>query len=95
MMNKIQHVDGWKKEVSPFLESKVEELQMMGYEQATKEDVWKCLQVKVWKGQPELRIYEAVADIMQLNSAIYLSYLTVKSYENDDLKSSIAALLDT
>jgi len=90
-----QNVNAWKQEVTPFLVSKTEELHLLGYEQATEQDVWNCLVKKVWKGTPEKRIYEMAADIMALNTATYLSYLTVKSYENDDLKTSIAALLDT
>lgn len=93
-MIEVQTVNAWKSKVTPFLASKAVELQMIGYEQATEEDIWNCLIKKVWKGEPKMRIYEAVADIMQLNSAIYLSYLTVKSYEDDDLKTSIAALLN-
>ena len=94
-MEAIQNVKTWKRTVAPFLYSKAEELHLMGYEQATSEDVWKCLIDKVWKGYPDKRIYEMVADIMQLNSATYLSYLTVHSFQNDNLADSIAALLDT
>lgn len=94
-MKEMDNVKNWKQMVTPFLNSKAEELHLMGYNQATKEDVWDCLVEKVWKGHPDKRIYEVVADIMHLNSSIYLSYLTVKSYENDDLKTSIAALLNT
>lgn len=93
-METIQSVKRWKVAVTPFLHSKAEELHLMGYEQATSEDVWKCLVDKVWKGYPEMRIYETVADIMQLNSSIFLSYLTVSSFQDDDLAGSIAALLD-
>jgi hypothetical protein len=94
-MEAVQSVKQWKRAVAPFLKSKAEELQIMGYEQATSEDVWNCLVDKVWKGHPNKRIYETAADIMHLNATVYLSYLTVQSYQNDDLKASIAALLDT
>lgn len=90
----IKNVEDWKVSVEIFLDSKAEELQLMGYEQATGEDVWKCLVEKVWKGRPDMRIYQVVADIMHLGSSTYLSYLTVQSYKNDDLMTSIAALLN-
>lgn len=88
-----QHVSEWKEMIYPALKSKQEELQMLGYEQATPEDVWKCLSVKVWKGEPEKRLYETVQDIFHLPSSVYLSYLTMASYENDDLAASIKALM--
>ncbi|MFD1065365.1 post-transcriptional regulator [Oceanobacillus locisalsi] len=88
-----QHVDAWKDMIYPALISKKEELEMLGYEQATPEDVWKCLSVKVWKGEPEKRLHEMVQDIFHLKSSVYLSYLTIQSYENDDLAASVEALL--
>lgn len=90
-----QDVNKWKQAVFPFLDSKVGELKLMGYSQATREDVWKCLIEKVWKGNPEKRVHQIVHEIMHLKSSTYLSYLTVHSYENDDLMASITAIMDT
>jgi len=87
-----QTVSEWKPMVIPALQSKAEELVIMGYAQATPEDVWKCLVQKVWKGDPEKRIHEIVQDIFHLASNTYLSYLTMSSYQNEDLMASIAAL---
>ncbi|NWO13284.1 MAG: post-transcriptional regulator [Virgibacillus sp.] len=81
--------------VRPALQSKAEEFHLMGYEEATPEDVWKCLVGKVWKGDPEKRIYEVVQDIFQLTTATYISYLTVSAQQNDDLFASIAAVTNT
>lgn len=94
-MEIIQNVNEWKASVIPALDSKVEELILMGYSQASRDDVWKCLLEKIWKGNPEKRIHEVVQDIMHLGSGTYLSYLTVNSYQNDDLLASISALMDT
>jgi hypothetical protein len=89
----VKHsVNEWKEQVKPILESKAYEFRAMGYSQVTTEDVWNCLVTKVWKGNPKKRIHELIQDIFHLGSNIYLSYLTVKSYENDDLMASIAAL---
>ncbi|WP_080874256.1 post-transcriptional regulator [Oceanobacillus timonensis] len=88
-----QHVDAWKEMIYPALKSKQEELEMLGYEQATPEEVWKCLSVKIWKGNPEKKLHEMVQDIFHLKSSVYLSYLTIQSYENDDLAASVEALL--
>ncbi|RDW19291.1 hypothetical protein CWR48_09630 [Oceanobacillus arenosus] len=88
----IQRCNEWKAMVEPVLISKATELQMMGYSQATAGNVWSCLVEKVWKGDPEKRIHEIVQDIFHLGSGIYLSYLTIQSYQNEDLMASIAAL---
>lgn len=93
-MEMKKHVNEWKIAVLPFLDSKVEELQLMGYPQATRDDVWKCLEEKVWKGNTEKRLHEITHHIMHLKSSTYLSYLTVNSYKNDDLMASISAIMD-
>lgn len=82
----------WKALIDPVLDSKVSEFQLMGYSRATKDDIWKCLSKKVWIGNPDKHIHEIVQDIFHLGSNIYLSYLTVEAYQNDDLMASIAAV---
>ncbi|WP_407701379.1 post-transcriptional regulator [Virgibacillus senegalensis] len=85
-------VDEWKAEMELILESKVDEFKMMGYSRATADDIWNCLKKKVWKGNPSKRVHEVVGDIFHLSSNIYMSYLTVQTYQDDDLMASIAAL---
>lgn len=82
----------WKQMVLPALDSKAEELGMLGYSQATREEVWKCLVQKVWKGDPDKRIHEIIQDIFHLPSSTYLSYLTQNAYQDEGLMASIAAL---
>ncbi|CDQ39463.1 MULTISPECIES: post-transcriptional regulator [Virgibacillus] len=91
-MEIVQTVTEWKEMVMPALQSKAEEFHLMGYEQTTTDDVWKCLMQKVWKGDPEKRIYEVVQDIFQLSTAAYISYLTVEAYQDGDLMASIQAV---
>ncbi|WP_234982546.1 post-transcriptional regulator [Ornithinibacillus halophilus] len=86
-------VDEWKPALLPALESKVDELQLLGYSKTSIDDVWKCLVEKVWKGNPSKRLFEVTQDILHLNTNIYMSYLTVSAYQdNEDLMASIAAL---
>ncbi|MBM7554648.1 post-transcriptional regulator [Thalassobacillus pellis] len=85
-------VSFWKKQVSPVIQSKVEEFQHMGYSKAESEDVWQCMKKKVWKGDPAKNLHEVVQDILHLNTSIYISYLTVQAHQEDDLMASIAAL---
>ncbi|WP_163970105.1 post-transcriptional regulator [Oceanobacillus halotolerans] len=94
-MTRTKTVEEWRTTLQPALESKVNELQLMGYTQATKENVWNCLMKKVWRGNPTKRLHEVVQDIFHLSSNIYMSYLTVDTYQetqNDDIMASIAAL---
>lgn len=92
-METLQTVEEWKEMLKPALESKVSEFQMMGYSKATSADVWDCLVKKVWKGNPEKRLYEVVQDIFHLDTTLYMSYLTVNAYqEEEDMLTSIAAL---
>ncbi len=79
--------------MKPALDSKTSEFKLMGYSQATGDDIWDCLVQKVWKGNPTKRLHEVTQDIFHLASNLYMSYLTVNAYqENDDLMASIAAL---
>lgn len=82
----------WKSLIMPVLESKAEEFRSLGYTETTNEDIWKCLQAKVWKHNSEKRLYEMVQDIFHLGSNIYMSYLTMESHQDYDFMSSIAAL---
>jgi len=94
MEESIRSIDEWREIVEPALESKVEEFKLMGYKQATNDNIWECLKEKVWKGSPNKRLHEAVQDIFHLSTNIFMSYLTISAYTNDDdLMTSIEALL--
>lgn len=86
-------VNDWKSEMKVILESKTTEFHLIGYPRATPEEIWSCLVKKVWKGNPEKRLFEIVQDIFHLSTTTYMSYITVNAYQADeDLASSIAAL---
>ncbi|UOQ46276.1 post-transcriptional regulator [Halobacillus salinarum] len=91
-MEQRRPISQWKTFVVPVLQSKVEEFKILGYSRATKEDVWSCLRKKVWKGEPSMRLYEVVQDIFHLSSQLYVSYLTVEAYKDEDLLASIKAV---
>lgn len=82
----------WKPFIKSVLDSKTNEFLLMGYSQASNEDIWNCLMEKVWKGNVKKRLHEAVQDVFHLQSNLYMSYLTVKAYQDDDLLASIQAL---
>lgn len=91
-MTIVHTVNEWKEMIYPAVESKVEEFRLMGYSKATADDIWNCLVQKVWKDNPDKRLYEVVQDVFHLGATTYMSYLTVKAYQNDDLMASIAAV---
>ncbi|UJL44943.1 post-transcriptional regulator [Virgibacillus sp. NKC19-16] len=91
-MEIVQTVNEWKDTIKPALDSKVDEFRLMGYSKAKPEDIWNCLVQKVWKGNPDKRLHEIVQDVFHLGSNVYLSYLTVNAYQDDDLMASITAL---
>ncbi|WP_188453536.1 post-transcriptional regulator [Virgibacillus oceani] len=91
-MEVVKTVNEWRDLLKPALESKTSEFRLMGYPQATSDDIWNCLVQKVWKGNPTMRLHEVTQDIFHLASNLYMSYLTVNAYQDDDLMASIAAL---
>lgn len=87
-------VTEWRPIVNVVLDSKVSELLMMGYSEASRADVWKCLSEGVWGDKPSKKLYEVVQDILHLKPNDYMNYLTVNAFKEDDLTASISALTD-
>lgn len=84
----------WRSHIAPALQCKLSEFKMIGYEAATEEEIWKCLQEKVWKGTPKKRLHEIVQDIFHLPASVYMNFMTLRALqsEEDDLMASIKAL---
>lgn len=95
-LNKPKPVSEWRKEIELVLENKKNEFHMLGHDNTTSDDIWDCLIAVVWKeSNPSMRLYEVVADVLQLQITTYMTYLTRGIYEeNDDLLASIEALRD-
>lgn len=87
-----REVKEWKPFVKEALDSKVREFHILGYSKATNEDIWQCLEQRIWKDNRSKRLHEIVQDILHLQSNIYMSYLTLNAYQDEDLMDSIAAL---
>lgn len=94
-MYETKTVHQWKKQIDPVVTSKMEELHLLGYHRATKEDVWNCLVKKVWKEEPKKRLHEIVQDVFHLSSHTYVGFLTADAYQNEDLLASIEAVTHT
>ncbi|GGF07100.1 hypothetical protein GCM10010954_01900 [Halobacillus andaensis] len=91
-MEELKPVSQWKETILPVLVSKANEFRLIGYKKASVEDVWQCMQKKIWKNNPHKRLYEVVQDIFHLSNNQYVSFITVEAYQNDDLMASIEAL---
>lgn len=90
-----KQVNEWKPIVRPVIESKVNEFLEMGYTKSTSEDIWICLEQRVWKENSTKKLHEVVQDIFHLSPDIYMSYLTLDAFQDDtDLMASIAALTE-
>lgn len=91
-MEAIKRVSQWKPFIQPVLSSKVSEFKLLGYHQANEEELWNCLLQKIWEGNPEKKLHETVADIFHLNTGIYMNYITLQVYQDDNLLESFEEL---
>lgn len=93
-MENTRTVAEWKPFIKQVIDSKVNEFLVSGYSKATHEDVWACLVDRVWKGNPTKRLHEVTQDVLHLSSSVYMNFLTVNAYKDDDLMASISAVTD-
>ncbi|SEO34990.1 Post-transcriptional regulator [Amphibacillus marinus] len=87
-------IEEWRPMITNVIASKVTELQMLGYNEATANTVWACLKSKVWRKVTEKKLHQIVEDVLHLNAHVFMSYITMQSHQSDDLMSSIAAIMD-
>lgn len=89
----------WKSLVMPALESKVKEFKTIGYSGVTVDEVWTCLEARVWKKQQPIQLHEVVQNILHLPPSVYISFITVEAitmkHDKKDLMESIKALTET
>ena len=73
----------WKIKVEPVLESKADEWRMLGYERASKEDVWNIFIARLPRIEvPErIRFHWIVAEIFHLKTHDYMNWLTISAYK--------------
>lgn len=90
-----KHVDEWKSVVAIVLESKQKEFHLLGYEDVTIEQLWRCLHTFSWKEKQHLHLYEVVQDILQLTNEDYMNYLRLHAMKADkmDMFESIQSLM--
>lgn len=77
----------------PAIESKKDELILLGYEDVTTKLIIDCLMQSVWKKGMPHKIHNIVQDIFSLKPSVYMSFMTTTAYSlDDDLLSSINAV---
>ncbi|UTR09265.1 post-transcriptional regulator [Evansella sp. LMS18] len=81
-----EKIQVWKEEIEPVLNSKAEELQMLGYENVSPEDVWECFTAKLPRIEvpEEVRPHWIVAEVFRLRAHDYMNWLTVAAYKGPD-----------
>lgn len=78
-------MEKYKEKVQPVIQSKVDELHLLGYDRVTENEVWECMIKKVWKKQhEEKKLYEVVNDILTLSANDYMNYLSMQALTATD-----------
>lgn len=89
-------IDDWRNEVQLVLESKRREFELLGYQEISSDDIWRCLVEKVWKNKTSLRLHEVVQGIFHLKVNTYMDYLALNTLHHtskDELMASINAVI--
>ncbi|SDI76134.1 post-transcriptional regulator [Alteribacillus bidgolensis] len=76
-----QQFEVWKSDAEPALRSKVEEFQLMGYNHADKDEVWKCVIEKLKKKKDYVRFHVLINSILTLRLSEYMNRLTISAYK--------------
>ncbi|GAA0457039.1 post-transcriptional regulator [Alkalibacillus silvisoli] len=88
-----KHVEEWRPQLYDVIQSKVDELEMLGYERVTHDEVWNCLLHKVWRKNKETTLFQVVQDVLHMSDRIFMSFLTVQVQQQDEeLLQQIEAL---
>jgi hypothetical protein len=89
-------VQAWRPFIQPILMSKLNEFKLFGYNEVTEEEIWQCLEGKVWKGNPTKRLFEVTQDILGLSPNTYMNFIQLGALgaKKDDLLASIRALTE-
>ncbi|MBO2943418.1 hypothetical protein JJQ72_05395 [Paenibacillus sp. F411] len=70
----------WVQALNMICESKAEEMRLIGYEQVTADDIWRCVSSKYEKtGIPPL--HKLVNDVLSLKATALMNYMTIAAYK--------------
>jgi hypothetical protein len=85
MKNGGHPYDHFEVVVQPALQSKLEELNFLGYGTYHESQLWNFLTKKKWKKPKEtINLYEVVQDILSVKSGDFMSFQTVEALKSTD-----------
>lgn len=65
--------------VEQLCQSKADEFALVGYDQVTAKEVWKCVSSSYQKGEPN--IHEVVNDVLSLKMTKFMNWVTINGYK--------------
>ncbi|KIL44527.1 post-transcriptional regulator [Jeotgalibacillus soli] len=85
-MNKNMSLNEALREVGPALESKEQELLLLGYDTVTMNELWDYLVSKKWKKRTgDFLLHEMVSDILSIKPGDFMNYTTQKEYKTSSM----------
>ncbi|MBO8177551.1 MAG: post-transcriptional regulator [Bacillus sp. (in: Bacteria)] len=70
-------------QLKPALLSKVEEFEVLGYDDVTTDQLWTYLLRKKWKNvKEEKKLFQLVNDILSIKPTEYMTFATVEAYRS-------------
>ncbi|WP_017728625.1 post-transcriptional regulator [Halalkalibacterium ligniniphilum] len=83
-MSEKQQFEVWREQVRPAVLNKLDEFHFLGYERATEQEVWDCVQYKLRKKKEFIPLYEFVNVILTLSPQFYMTWLTMNAYKEPE-----------
>ncbi|WP_413382298.1 post-transcriptional regulator [Alkalihalobacillus sp. 1P02AB] len=80
-MEEKQQFEVWRDAVEPAIQSKVDEFHFLGYERATKEEIWDCLMYQLRKSKEYIHMNQFVNHLLLLKPHVYMNWLTIHAYK--------------
>lgn len=94
-MENKQQFEVWRDDLQIVLESKVDELHMLGFTQATCDQVWECALFKLRKKKEPTKLHAFVNTILTIKPSEFMNFLSREQYttsewlSNEDLLKEI------
>lgn len=81
MREREAELEQLKMELREVLQSKVDEFQLLGYEQVTADEIWECVASDYVRELPPL--HKAVNDIFSLSATKFMNWMMVRMYRGE------------
>lgn len=88
MMKNVHPLEHYKEYVMPFIISKKEEFELLGYDKIDQNQIWNHLKMKKWKKNCEdLPLHQVVSDILHVSISDFMNFIQIESYKSPNLFS--------